>query len=859
MAVSKTPRPHRLMRPYTLGYLYRRRLRVHGMQELLAGAGIAVAVALVVATTVAEGSIAGSTDKVVRAVVGPATLQLRARGGMGFNESTVAQVEHLRGVKQSAPLLEQTATIVGQRGRQVTVDVAGTDVSLAILDGLARVLPISALAPGGVGLTEATAAEIGITAANAQRGTVIFKVRGRAQRLKVSAVLGPEAAGALANALVAVMPLARLQQLAGLRGRVSRILVQAQPGREMEVRRELERLAAGHITVAPALQDVAVLRQALRPSDQASTFFAAVSAVLGLLFAFTAMLLTVPERRRAIADLRLVGTSRRAIAQMVIFQALCLGLAASLVGVLAGYALSRWALHQSTGYLAEAFTLGSSTVTGVKPLLLVVAGGILATCLASVMPLLDLRRGRRLDAVYYEHGVPGNTLAKHIQLRSAIAAGCLIAVTLALVNTWPGVALPASALLALATVLAVPLVLAGVLRAGAALARHFQRLTALPVALASLRAATLRSLVLAATGAVAIFGSVALGGARQDLLRGIEGFARGYTADAALWVTNPDDNQAVVDFLPGNAAARIAGVPGVNSVAAFQGSFLDIGKRRLWIIARPPGAQREVLAGQVVRGSAVASVQRLGESGWVAVSQQTAEAMHTHVGGTLTLPTPSGSVKFRVVATTTNLAWSPGVIFVDTQDYSRYWQTTAPTAFGVQLTPGEDPAVVRHAVARALGPDSGLEVATAGARQGRIDMLTSEGLGRLGQISTLLVVAAILAMAAALASSLWQRRTSLAELRLSGVKPSRLRRILMLESLMMLGAGCLTGFVLGVFGELAIDGYLRKVTGFPVAGLAISRRPLEILAIVLAGALLLVAIPGWLASHVSPTVALDPE
>jgi putative ABC transport system permease protein len=844
-----------LMRPYTLGYLYRRRLRVHGMQELLAGLGIAVAVALVVATTVAEGSIAGSTEKVVRTVVGPATLQLRARGDEGFNEGTLAQVEHLRGVKQTAPLLEQTATIVGPGGRQVTVDVAGTDVSLAILDGLARVLPISALAPNGVGLTRATAAQIGVTTANA----IIFKVRGGVQRLRVSAVLGPESAGALANALVAVMPLGRLQQLAGLRGRVSRILVQAQPGDETQVGRQLKALAAGRVTVAPALQDVTVLRQALRPSDQASTFFAAVSAVLGLLFAFTAMLLTVPERRRAIADLRLVGTSRRAIAQMVIFQALCLGVAASLVGVLGGYALSRWALHESTRYLAEAFTLGSSTVAGAKPLLLVLAGGILATCLASSLPLLDLRRGRRLDAVYYEQGVPGNALAKHTQLRLAIAAAGLIALTLALVSAWPSVALPASALLALATVLAVPLVLAGVLNAGAALATRFQRLTVLPVALVSLRAATLRSLVLAATGAVAIFGGVALGGARQDLLRGIEGFARGYTTDAGLWVTNPDDNQAVVDFRPRDAAARIARVAGVSSVNAFQGSFVDLGNRRLWVIARPPGAQREVLAGQIVHGSAADAVRRLGADGWVALSQQTAQAAHTRVGGMFALPTPSGSVGFRVAATTTNLAWSPGVIFMDTSDYSRYWRTTAPTAFGVQLTPGEDAAVVRNAVARALGPSSGLEVATAGARQSRIDMLTSEGLGRLGEISTLLVAAAILAMAAALASSIWQRRTALAELRLSGVKPARLRRILAVESVMMLGAGCLTGAVLGVCGELVIDGYLREVTGFPVAGLAVSRRPLEILAVVLAGALVLVAAPGWLASHVSPTVALDAE
>ena len=107
-----------------------------------------------------------------------------------------------------------------------------------------------------------------------------------------------------------------------------------------------------------------MLHQALRPSDQSSEFFAAICALLGFLFAFNAILLTVPERRHAIADLRLLGARGAQIVQMVIFQALCLGLAASLVGLLAGYALAVGPFHQSPAYLAEAFTLGTRTVIG---------------------------------------------------------------------------------------------------------------------------------------------------------------------------------------------------------------------------------------------------------------------------------------------------------------------------------------------------------------------------------------------------------------------------------------------------------------------------------------------------------------
>ena len=135
--------------------------------------------------------------------------------------------------------------------------------------------------------------------------------------------------------------------------------------------------------------------------------------------------------------------------------------------------------------------------------------------------------------------------------------------------------------------------------------------------------------------------------------------------------------------------------------------------------------------------------------------------------------------------------------------------------------------------------------------------MTSEGLGQLREISTLLLLAAISAMAAALASSLWQRREWLAGLRLSGARPRRLRRILLLEATLMLGAGCLTGAVAGIFGEIVIDGYLRQVTGFPLASIVTGARPLEVFALVLAIALVIMTIPGWLVSRVSPGLALE--
>src|ERR1039458_8080662 len=224
MSRSKPPQTRTLMRPYTLLYLYRRRLRVHAAQELFAAIGIAIAVALVFAATVAESSIAGASGEVIHAVTGPASLQLRARGGDGFEEHLLASVERLPGVKQAAPLLEQTATLRAPSGRHTTIDLAGTDTSLAVLDGLGETLPLAALTPGTIGLSQASAQALDIKARGRSGGAgyVTLQMRGRATTLRVSAVLGHEAVGALSRALVAVMPLERMQQLSPLPGAITR-------------------------------------------------------------------------------------------------------------------------------------------------------------------------------------------------------------------------------------------------------------------------------------------------------------------------------------------------------------------------------------------------------------------------------------------------------------------------------------------------------------------------------------------------------------------------------------------------------------------------------------------------------------
>jgi putative ABC transport system permease protein len=851
------------MRLSGLLYLYGRRLRTRPVQELLAGTGIAIGVALVFAVQVANSSITASSSAIVRGIAGTASLQLRARDSDGFDERLLRRVERLRGVEQAAPILDENASLVGADGRRVAVDLASAGPSLLALNGsiTRNISSHGGPTAPGVMVPSATARALGLSAPiqalDGRLPHVLLEVRGRAMRVPVVAALGPETIGALSGAMAAIGALSFVQRLTGLSGHVTRILVTTEPDRRALVQRELSALAAGRLTVASAEQDVALLKQAVTPNTEATGFFVLVSAIVGLLLAFNAMLLTVPERRRTMADLRMQGVRPGQLARMLAFQAGCLGVIASLLGLAAGDLLSRTIFHAAPSYLSSAFALGTQTVIGLGPLIVSFVGGVLATCLAAAPPLLDLRRSRAVDAVYFEDGEPGQALDGRAQLRLLLVGVALIALTSGPLLLWPSAIVPATIGLALATLLAIPFAFQLVVRAAERIAAYSARLNMLTVAVRALRATTVRSLALAATGAIAVFGCVVAEDSHNDLLHGLYRDYSEYVSSADLWVVNHGDDLATGAFRPGRLPARIAAVPGVARVRSYHGGFLDFDGRRVWIIAHAPGTPAPIPASQLLQGSLRAATARIREGGWITVSQQLAEAHHAGVGDPLTLPTPTGAVSFRIAATTTNLGWSAGAIILGSVDYRRAWSSADASALEVSTRPGADVFAVRRAIQGLLGPASALMVQTSGERAAQADALARQGLSRMSQITALLMMAAALAMAAAIGAGIWQRRASLASLRIHSFSPWQLRGVLTYESILVLGTGGITGAAAGVYGHLLCDRYLRLTTGFPAPFAVEGAHTVQTILLIVVGALVVLAVPGYAASQVSPQLALQ--
>lgn len=237
--------------------------------------------------------------------------------------------------------------------------------------------------------------------------------------------------------------------------------------------------------------------------------------------------------------------------------------------------------------------------------------------------------------------------------------------------------------------------------------------------------------------------------------------------------------------------------------------------------------------------------------GWATVSAAFAAEHHLHIGGTLTLPTPTGTARFGVAAITTNIGWPPGAITLNNADYQRWWGTTDATALAIDLKPGVSLKDGQRAVAQAIGKQNGLQVVTSRQRTSYLEHEARQGLQSLSEISTLLLVTAALALAAALSAAIYQRRARLAAQKADGFDRAQLWRGLLLESGVILGIGCVDGAILGLYGHALADRYLRLGTGFPAPfSFGIPQAAFTLL--VIAGiALLVIALPGYSAAGIS--------
>jgi putative ABC transport system permease protein len=830
--------------------LYRVRLRARLTQELFAVLGIAIGVALLYASQVANTSLDSSVQRLTSGIVGQMRFEVAARDSHGFEASAVSKIARLPGVQAVAPVVEQSANLRGPAGER-SVDLVGTDLRLARLGGsIARHL-------GRIPLTGARAFTLPASIAKGIGVASIRPVTVQIGSRESKALLVPQVlalgAESLGQSPIALASLRTVQRLGGLPGRITSVYVRAPARLEKSVRAELRRFAAGKLNVRPAGVTTSLFRRAAGPVDQSTALFSALSALIGFLFAFNALMLTVPQRRSLIEDLRLDGYTRGMIVQVLALDALVLGLIASALGLLLGEILSVALFSSNPGYLSFAFPIGAERIVTWKSIAIAVLGGMLAAGAGVLVPLRSAIAERSGNSTRHL----ASTGEGQPWWLAASALACLVATTAILI--WaPQAAIVGVVSLTLALLLCLPVLLGVVMNLSGRL-QHLLSDASSYLALIELRSRSnrARSLAIAATGAIAVFGSVSIQGARDSLQRGLDASTRGTDSRADLWVTPAGTaNSLVTTSFEDRDRGALTHLPGVRAVQIYRGSFLDWQDRRLWVLAQPRADLEPISSIQLARGSLAVTNARLHEHGWVVVSQAVAAADDLHIGESFVLPT-SHPMRFRLAALSTNLGWPPGAVIMNADDYASAWGSTDPSAYQLELAAGASLATVkREAEGVVGGRGSSMRVETAAQRERLHYSQAAQGLSRLTQIRSLVLIAAVLAMAAAMAAMVWQRRMRLADMKVDGFSRVVLWRALLWESAILLGAGCALGAVFGLYGQLLLTRALSVVTGFPVLESTPLVAALGSFALITAVAVAIVAAPGYLAARVRPTVGI---
>lgn len=843
------------MRPSNALRLYLLRMRARWPQELLAALGIAAGVALLLAAQVSSMSLSSSLAALEHGLAGDATLQVRARSQAGLPQGALAAVRRLPGVRIAAPLLEAQANALGPRSSD-SVTLIGAPSDLSALRG--ALVPHSEIRPfGGFGalmLADSVAHRIGVSAFGQE---VRLQIAGRTMQAPLYFRSGERQSTLLRSSPVVIAPLAFAQQLAGMPRHITRILIETRAGASALVTRALRRLAAGRWNVEPIEYEQRLFAAAATANNQSTALFASISAIVGFLFAWGAMLFTVPERRRLIVEVRREGYGDVTVAQLLGIDVLALAAAACALGLLLGDQLSTHLLRSNPAFLSLAFTLGSQRNLEWQQLLIAIGGGTLAATIAVLLPLrhvLPSRSFTRTRLARKRHRTPRRLSADSSAKLACGGLAGVLAATLILLAA-PDAAIPGMALLTLALLLMLPATLQATIKGAHWLASGI--IAPVPhLAAMQLRASRSQSVAVASIGALAVFAAVAIQGAHRDLLTGLDRATNGMNPSNVLWVapSGSYDLLHTASFAP-LATGTLSRVPGVSGIEPYRGGLLDYGLRRALVIAPPASSSASLLAGQLVQGSLPNVVAQLHTGNGLVLSRPLAAEHHLHVGEWLTLPTPVPT-RMRLAALSSNLGWVPGTIVMSSSAYARASGNTAMSAYAITVAGHASPRKVTSAIDHALPADTGLSVQSASEHATLQRALSNQALARLSQIATVILLASVLAIATTIGAMIWQRRARIASLKLDGLRRMQLWRVILLESGLLLGAGCLAGALFGLYAQQLADRALAETIGFPVVHSLASPQALLSVVFVVGAALLALALPGYLATDVPTPQAL---
>jgi putative ABC transport system permease protein len=656
--------------------------------------------------------------------------------------------------------------------------------------------------------------------------TVRLSGKGPQERFRLVGIAKFGSASSLGGAAVAIVTPPVAQRLLQLHGQYDTIQVAAKRGVTPEA------LARAVRAALPAAYTVRTGAQQARTDakdiqNNLSFFrtflfvFAGIALFVGAFLIVNTFSITVAQRTREFALLRMLGANRRQVLRAVIGEALLLGLAASAVGFLAGFGLAPAlkGLFKAFGADLPSSGIVLETRTVVVSLLV----GTFVTLVAAVGPALRATRVPPVAALQEAESLPRSRAARW---RTPLAAAVALVGVLLLCLGLFGSARGGSA--------------AGLVGAGAAvvfvgvglLASHIVGPLALAVGLPLERLrgvsgrlarenATRNPRRTASTSAALMIG--------VTLVAFVTIFAAGLKASISNAVGLGLKGQLIAEssnFQPVPVAARgtLARVPGVGVVSGVRFSKAIVrGAGKPNVTGVDPASITTVFHVDNWPQGSDATLRALGP-GDAVISKDFGKKQHIGVGRRLALTTPTGAhLSVTVRGIYDDKAKLLAALTLPNAVIGRFFNVTGDAFLMATTAPGADVEAVKNHADKAI--KAGFPSLKVLTKQGFIDEQASQ-VNRVLLLFYVLLALAILISLFGIVNTLMlaihERTRELGMLRAIGTSRKQVRQIVRYEAVITALIGAVLGVVLGAIFAVLVTIPLRDqgfTISIPVASL----------------------------------------
>ena len=790
------------------------------LRTALTALAIVLGVAMISGTYVLTDSIDSAFDTIfteVRkgssaVVSGKAAFDLSDGSGASapaFDESVLQTVRGVDGVSLAEGSVDsESTTLIGRDGKAV-VNGGAPNLGFAIADGDSAFNPLALEegdwpGPNEVVIDTGTAEEEGFEIGE----TIGVQAEGAVARLQVSGFVRLNASISIGGATLAGFDLPTAQRLFEKEGKLDEIAVAASAGTTdaqliANLKAALPEGTQVRTGQAQAADDASGTNEFITFLQSFLLAFAGIALFVGSFVIANSLSITIAQRAREFATVRMLGASRKQILGSIIVEALVVGVIASVIGLFSGLGLAKalfW-LFDLVGFTLPNSGLLFETRTIVVSLLV----GIVVTLLASLRPAIRATRVPPIAAVREGATLPESRFARFR------TAGSLAVIALGFASLAYGLfgdGLGTTEVL-IWMGLGALLIFVGVALFAARLVRPLVVALGAPAARIGGAAGTLardnarRNPQRTASTASALMIGLALVTLVATLAAGITGTFRGavddvFTSDYAITAQNN------FSPIPIEAAAAAADAPGVESIASTRTAEARIFDTTEFVTAVEPETG-EVITLEWKEGSQ-AVFRELGANG-AFVDDDYAADHDLSVGSPITVIVPSGK---RLALEVKGIFDPPtggspfGRVTFSSATFDREYQSPRNIFTFIQTT-GDTTEANTKALEAALADFPNAKAQTR-------DEFVDNQIAGLNQILNILyvllalsVIVSLFGIVNTLVLTVFERTRELGMLRAIGMTRRQVRRMIRHESVITALIGGVLGIILGVvLGALLI-------------------------------------------------------